>query len=58
MIRIKMDPEPRRLGGHLTFRILSLLRYVVDIVKSSSNPIFKKNSMKADKREAYQSSSV
>ena len=28
------------LGGHLTFRILSLLRYVVDKVKSSPNKIF------------------
>ena len=28
------------VGGHLTFRILSLLRYVVDIGKRSPNPIF------------------
>ena len=28
------------LGGHLTLRILSLLRYVLDIVKSSPNPRF------------------
>ena len=28
------------VGGHTTFRILSLLRYVVDIGKSSPNPKF------------------
>ena len=27
-------------GGHITFQILTLLRYVVDINKSSPNPIF------------------
>ena len=38
IIQNNLCPPP--LGGHLTFRILSLLRYVVDIVKSSQNPIF------------------
>ena len=28
------------LGGHLTFQILTLLRYVVDIGLDSSNPKF------------------
>ena len=45
------------VGGHMTFQILPLLRYVVDIGKSSLNPIFK-NSMKTVKREAYQSSTI
>ena len=44
------------LGVHTTVRILSLLRYVVDIGKSSPNPIFFLNPMKTDQREAYQSS--
>ena len=48
---------PRALRGHLTFRILSLLRSVVDIVKSSQNSIFL-NQLKTDKREAYQSSTI
>ena len=42
------------VGGLMTFRILSLPRYVVDIGKSSPNPIFSK-SMKTDKWEAYHS---
>ena len=33
---------PLHLWGYLTFRILSLLRYVVDIIKSNPNPIFLK----------------
>ena len=41
------------LGGHVTFQILSLLSYVVDIVKSSPNPTFL-NPMETDKLEAYQ----
>ena len=28
------------VGGHLTFQILTLLRYVVDIGKNSPNPKF------------------
>ena len=44
------------LGGHTTFRILSLLRYAVDVGKSSPNPIFFLNPMKTDQREATQSS--
>ena len=44
------------VGGHTTFRILSLLRYVVDIGKSSPNPKFFWNPMKTDTTGAYQSS--
>ena len=46
------------VGGHLTFQILTLLRYVVDIGKNSPNPIFFLNPMKTDQGEAYQSSAV
>ena len=53
-----LTPPAPPLGGHTTFRILSLLRYVVDIGKSSPNPKFFWNPMKTDKREAYQSSKI
>ena len=46
------------VGGHLTFRILSLLRYAADIGKSSPNPNLFLNPMKTDKREAYHSSTI
>ena len=39
-IKNMLDIFPPPLRGHLTFRILSLLRYVVDIGKSGPNPIF------------------
>ena len=48
---------PLHLWGYLTFRILSLLRYVVDIIKSSLNPFFL-NPMKTDIRKASQSSTA
>ena len=32
--------SPPSLGGHPTFQISSLLRYIIDIVKSSPNPNF------------------
>ena len=49
---------PSTLGGHLTFQILTLLRYVVDIGLDSSNPKFFWNPMKTDQGEAYQSSEI
>ena len=46
------------LGGHLTFQILTLLRYVVDMGLNSPNPNFFLNPMKTDQGEAYQSSEI
>ena len=46
-------PGGGALGGHLTFQILTLLRYVVDIGKKSPNPKFFWNPMKTDEGEAY-----
>ena len=56
--QFKIIKWPFFLDKGQNFWILSLIRYVLDIGKSSPNPKFVWNPMKTDQREDYQSSKV